>query len=58
MIPGHIHELGHEYNLNSIYTRVPYEWAFEVDDIPLPSEVVVMAWGEKYIVPESVLGRR
>ena len=49
MIPGHIQELAHDYNPGSPTSRVPYEWAFEVDNIPLPSLVQVMAWGEQYL---------
>ena len=48
MIPGHIHELGHDYVPNKHSGRVPYEWSFFVDDIPIPSKVQVMAWGECY----------
>lgn len=62
-IPGHIQELGHEYNPQSNATRVPYEWALAVDDVPIPGTLGVMAWGEHYdysVVPEpstlTVLG--
>ena len=50
MIPGHIQELSHDYIPGNPTSRVPYEWAFEVDDEPLNSEVQVMAWGERYFV--------
>ena len=53
MIPGHIQELSHDYNPGSSSSRVPYEWAFEVDNIPLPSLVQVMAWGEQYLYLEQ-----
>jgi L-ascorbate metabolism protein UlaG (beta-lactamase superfamily) len=53
MIPGHIHELNHVYNPSLPASRVPYEWAFEVDDVPIPSKVKVMAWGERYFVSEE-----
>jgi L-ascorbate metabolism protein UlaG (beta-lactamase superfamily) len=46
MIPGHIQELGHP-------TRVPYQWAYEVDDVPVPSEVKVMTWGERFIFSDQ-----
>ena len=48
MIPGHIQELGHPYPGN----RVPYEWAFAVDDVQIPAQVQVMAWGERYLTPD------
>ncbi|MEJ2196194.1 MAG: T9SS type A sorting domain-containing protein [Ignavibacteriaceae bacterium] len=53
MVPGHIQELFHDYTPGSSSSRVPYEWAFEVDDIQLPSLVQVMAWGEQYLYPEQ-----
>jgi len=46
MIPGHIQELGHEYDPQSNATRVPYEWALDVDDIQLNADVSVLTWGE------------
>ena len=49
MIPGHIQELGHSYVPGNPTSRVPYEWAFEVDDVPIVSEDQVMAWGERYL---------
>ena len=50
MIPGHIQELGH-----NIAMRALYKWAFEVDDVPITSDVQVMVWGEKYhFLPEDV----
>ena len=54
MIPGHLQELGHAYNPEDMTTRVPYEWVFEVNDIPVNSEILVMAWGEKYDLPASM----
>ena len=45
MIPGHIQELGHAYIPGNPTSRVPYEWAYEVDDVVIPSQVQVMAWG-------------
>lgn len=56
MIPGHIQELGHDYIPGNPASRVPYEWAFEVDDEPLTAEVQVMAWGERYFVSEELVG--
>ncbi|MFQ5823555.1 MAG: FlgD immunoglobulin-like domain containing protein [bacterium] len=56
MIPGHIHELGHDYVPGNPTSRVPYEWAFEVDDEPITAEVRVMAWGERYFVAEEIVG--
>ena len=53
MIPGHIQELAHDYIPDKPTTRIAYEWAFEVDDVPLITEVQVMAWGEQYIVEEE-----
>jgi len=55
MIPGHIQELGHNYIPGNPASRVPYEWAFEVDDVPLNSQVQVMAWGEKLGVSEETV---
>jgi hypothetical protein len=49
MIPGHIQELGHD-------VRVEYTQAFEVDDVPLNSEVIVMAWGERFFVSGESIG--
>jgi len=43
MIPGHIQELYHAPD-----NRARYAWAYEVDDVPIPSDIMVMAWGEKY----------
>ena len=51
MIPGHIQELGHNHPW-----RFPYEWVFEVDDIPLTTAVQVMAWGERYFVSKELVG--
>jgi L-ascorbate metabolism protein UlaG (beta-lactamase superfamily) len=54
-IPGHIQELGHLYKPWDPTSRVPYEWALAVDDVPIPGELSVMAWGEVYeynVVPE------
>lgn len=54
-IPGHIQELGHAYNPASVSTRVLFEWALAVDDVPIPGELGVMAYGELYeymVVPE------
>jgi L-ascorbate metabolism protein UlaG (beta-lactamase superfamily) len=48
MIPGHIQELGHAYRPDDPTSRVPYEWAFEVDDESIPAELLIMAWGERY----------
>lgn len=45
MIPGHIYELEHD---NIVSNRLSYEWALDVDDLPLNSKVQVMAWGERY----------
>ncbi len=56
MIPGHIQELHHDYVPGVSSSRVPYEWAFEVDDVPLTAEVQVMAWGEKYSVSGGAVG--
>lgn len=47
MIPGHIQELSHELSYDS-RSRIPYEWSFLVDDVPIPSIIQVMAWGECY----------
>ena len=55
MIPGHIQELAHAYNPSHYASRVPFEWTFEVDDIQLNSEVMVMVWGEEYEVPENMV---
>jgi len=41
MIPGHIQEMGHDYDPNDIRGRVTYEEAYEVDDIPLDTKVMV-----------------
>lgn len=42
-IPGHYHEFMHDA------PRFPtYQTALEADDVPLPSKVQVMAWGERY----------
>jgi len=54
IIPGHLQELGHEYNPSNMTTRVPYEWVYDVTDIPINSEILVMAWGEKFELPESM----
>jgi len=51
MIPGHIQEMGHVYDVSDPYTRVPYEWAFAVDDEPMDTRVQVMAWGERLFLP-------
>ncbi len=51
MLPGHIQELYHDPA-----RRARYEWAFEVDDESLDTEVQVMAWGERYFVPEELVG--
>jgi L-ascorbate metabolism protein UlaG (beta-lactamase superfamily) len=56
MIPGHIQELGHNYNPGNPAGRVPYEWAFAVDDVPVPAEVRVMAWGERFFVSGGSVG--
>jgi L-ascorbate metabolism protein UlaG (beta-lactamase superfamily) len=56
MIPGHIQELGHNYTPGNPTSRVPYEWAFEVDDVPLNSQVQVMAWGERLFVSGEPVG--
>ena len=53
MIPGHIQEMGHDYDPNSVRGRVTYEEAFEVDDIELNTKVMVMAWGEQYEYPDK-----
>jgi hypothetical protein len=45
-IPGHIQELGHFYEPTNPTSRVPYEWPLAVDDVPIPGELKVMAWGE------------
>ncbi|MCK4819813.1 hypothetical protein KA005_28875, partial [bacterium] len=58
MIPGHIQELGHGYSPGNPTSRVPYEWAFEVDDEPVAAEVQVMAWGERYFAMEEFVGIR
>ncbi|HEX9934071.1 MAG TPA: sugar-binding protein, partial [bacterium] len=50
MIPGHIQELGHDYKPGDPTGRVIYQWAFEVDDVPVDSKVQVMAWGERFII--------
>ena len=55
MIPGHIQELAHAYNPGNPTSRVPYEWAYEVDDVLLNSDVEVMAWGERYYLSEVVI---
>jgi len=55
MIPGHIQELAHAYNPGNPTSRVPYEWAYEVDDVSLNSDVEVMAWGERYFLSEVVI---
>jgi L-ascorbate metabolism protein UlaG (beta-lactamase superfamily) len=55
MIPGHIQELGHDFNPDEPASRVPYKWAFEVVDEPINSDVMVMAWGELYIVPDHIV---
>ncbi len=47
-IPGHIQELNHAYNPASVKTRVPYAWPLAVDDEPIPGNLSVMAWGERY----------
>ncbi len=54
MLPGHLQELGHAYNPEDMTTRVPYEWVFQADDIPVNSEILVMAWGEKYDLPAAM----
>ena len=46
MIPGHIMELGHPAPDRGLR----YSWALEADDVPLPSDVIVMAWGERYFI--------
>lgn len=54
-IPGHIHELNHSYVPSSPASRVPYEWALAVDDVPIPGDYTVMVPGEHYdynVVPE------
>ncbi len=55
MIPGHIQELYHDYNPGNPASRVPYEWAYEVDDVVLDSDVEIMAWGERYNLSEVVI---
>jgi L-ascorbate metabolism protein UlaG (beta-lactamase superfamily) len=47
MFPAHFHELDH-----ALEDRIPYEWAYEINDVPLGSKVLVMAWGERYVVPD------
>ena len=49
MIPGHIQELGHDYVPDDPRSRVPYEWAFELDDEAVSADVVVMTWGERLL---------
>jgi hypothetical protein len=49
-IPGHIQELSHDTS-----SRVPYEGALRIDDVPIPGSVSVMVPGEHYdynVVPE------
>jgi L-ascorbate metabolism protein UlaG (beta-lactamase superfamily) len=53
MIPGHIQELGHDYNPNQPASRVPYSWAIDVARNTVSTEVQVMAWGECYSIPED-----
>jgi len=53
MIPGHIQELGHSYRPADPTSRVPYEWAFQVDDELINSEVVIMTWGERYLLTDN-----
>jgi hypothetical protein len=48
MIPGHIHELAHNAS-----TRATFGPALAVDDIPVPSDVNVMAWGERLIIADE-----
>jgi hypothetical protein len=48
--------LGHNYNPGNPAGRVPYEWAFAVDDVPVPAEVRVMAWGERFFVSGGSVG--
>lgn len=47
-IPGHIQELNHDYDPSGVASRVPFEWPLAVDDVPLPGEVSVQIWGERY----------
>lgn len=44
MIPGHFQEIMHSPDM-----RAHYEWGFEVND----PRVQVMAWGERFIIPED-----
>lgn len=50
VIPGHIQELNHDYVPGDPITRVPYEWAFEVDDEPIAAILQVMTWGEQFSI--------
>ncbi|MCX6142098.1 MAG: T9SS type A sorting domain-containing protein [Ignavibacteriales bacterium] len=50
MIPGHIMELGHDGPTRG----ATYEWAFEVADASVSTDVRVMAWGERFVVTKGV----
>jgi hypothetical protein len=55
MIPGHIQDLGHDYTPGDPTSRVPYEWALSVDDVPITAKLRVMVWGERYYIqPEEI----
>nr|NQU92652.1 MBL fold metallo-hydrolase [Bacteroidota bacterium] len=56
IIPGHIQEMGHAYMPGNPTSRAIYEWAFEVDNVPVSSEIKVMTWGERYLVPQELIG--
>ncbi|MCH7886563.1 MAG: T9SS type A sorting domain-containing protein [Candidatus Marinimicrobia bacterium] len=49
MIPGHIQELGHS---SADRARWGYKSAFAVDDVEIPAQVQVMAWGERYLTTD------
>ena len=62
MIPGHFHELGHDYVPDYGKSAKPYAWGLAVDDGTIDAYVQVMTWGEKYFtdgkrvtVPENTL---
>jgi L-ascorbate metabolism protein UlaG (beta-lactamase superfamily) len=51
MIPGHLFDLAPDDRWNPLCA-----WAFQVDDVPLNSEVKVMTWGERFFVSGEFVG--
>lgn len=45
-IPGHIMELGHDYNLGDMFSRLSFEYPLAAAEMSLPGEVSVQIWGE------------